>query len=349
MVSVLAGLSAGIGSRADPVSASIRDAAPQGEREGREDAARRSAASAQAVAVTSGAIPTLRADAVQLLQGLDEEGSSLRDVRRNQSEEAEGRSARPGAGASSGTEGGTEAAQAGAQARDGGAGAPAAPSAGGSPAAEEEEGSGTSAAPGEDLTEEEQQQVKELQARDREVRAHEQAHARVGGAYAGAPSYTFQQGPDKQRYAIGGEVQIDTSAERTPEATARKMQIVIRAALAPAEPSSQDLRVAQQARASLQEAQAEMRAQAAEELRGGDEAEGTGGPESASGSEEPPASAAGSPQDGTSSAGDRGSVSAEPREDGSRSAAIASARSAYEQARSLVAAAASGSQPGLVA
>ncbi|WP_430511053.1 hypothetical protein [Pannonibacter phragmitetus] len=45
MVSVLAGLSAGIGSRADPASAAIRDAAPQGEREGRGDAARRSAAS----------------------------------------------------------------------------------------------------------------------------------------------------------------------------------------------------------------------------------------------------------------------------------------------------------------
>ncbi|NVK34608.1 MAG: hypothetical protein HWE23_09025 [Rhodobacteraceae bacterium] len=120
------------------------------------------------------------------------------------------------------------------------------------------------------LTEEEEKQVRELAARDREVRAHEQAHARVGGAYAGAPSYTFQQGPDGKRYAIGGEVSIDTSSERTPEATVRKMQVVIRAATAPAEPSPQDMKVAQQARSTLQAAQAEVRAERAEDLRGED-------------------------------------------------------------------------------
>jgi len=126
---------------------------------------------------------------------------------------------------------------------------------------------------GDGLSEAEEKQVDKLRARDREVRAHEQAHARVGGAYASAPSYTFQQGPDGKRYAVGGEVQIDTAKERTPERTIRKMQVVIRAALAPAEPSSQDLKVAQQARASLSEAQTQLRQQKTEELRGGDEAE----------------------------------------------------------------------------
>lgn len=125
---------------------------------------------------------------------------------------------------------------------------------------------------GDGLNEAEEKQVQELAKRDREVRAHEQAHARVGGAYASAPSYTFQQGPDGKRYAVGGEVQIDTAKERTPEATIRKMQIVIRAALAPAEPSSQDLKVAQQARSQLSEAQAESRQLKAEELRGDDDA-----------------------------------------------------------------------------
>ncbi|WP_417687185.1 putative metalloprotease CJM1_0395 family protein [Roseibium sp.] len=129
---------------------------------------------------------------------------------------------------------------------------------------------------GDGLNEAEEKQVRELQQRDREVRAHEQAHARVGGAYAGAPSYSFQQGPDGKRYAIGGEVSIDTSGERTPEATIRKMQIVIRAATAPAEPSSQDLKVAQQARAQLAEAQAQLRAESAEALRG-DDAKATDG------------------------------------------------------------------------
>lgn len=134
------------------------------------------------------------------------------------------------------------------------------------------------------LTEEEEDQVEKLKQRDREVRAHEQAHARVGGPYAGAPSYTFQQGPDGGRYAIGGEVQIDTSPESEPEATVRKMQIVIRAALAPAEPSSQDLRVAQLARSQLQEAQSQARAEAAAELRGEEEgAADTGQPSAATG------------------------------------------------------------------
>lgn len=123
---------------------------------------------------------------------------------------------------------------------------------------------------GDGLNEAEEKQVQELAKRDREVRAHEQAHARVGGAYAGAPSYTFQQGPDGKRYAIGGEVQIDTSKEKTPQETIRKMQIVIRAALAPAEPSSQDLKVAQLARSQLSEAQAEARQAKAEDLQGGD-------------------------------------------------------------------------------
>ncbi|WP_434055316.1 MAG: putative metalloprotease CJM1_0395 family protein [Roseibium sp.] len=135
---------------------------------------------------------------------------------------------------------------------------------------------------GDGLNEAEEKQVQELAQRDREVRAHEQAHARVGGPYAGAPSYTFQQGPDGKRYAIGGEVQIDTGKEKTPQETIRKMQIVIRAALAPAEPSSQDLKVAQLARSQLSEAQAEARQAKAEELQGTD---GGGETARASGSE----------------------------------------------------------------
>ncbi len=118
---------------------------------------------------------------------------------------------------------------------------------------------------GDGLTEEEEKQVQDLKARDREVRAHEQAHMAAGGGLAGGASYTYQQGPDGKRYVIGGEVQIDTSAESTPEATIRKMQVVIRAATAPAEPSSQDLKVAQQARAAIADAQAEARQQETEE------------------------------------------------------------------------------------
>lgn len=95
------------------------------------------------------------------------------------------------------------------------------------------------------LTDAERAVVRQLDARDREVRDHEQAHARVGGAYAGEPTYTYQTGPDGQRYAVGGAVAIDTAPVRNdPSATIRKMEVVKAAALAPAEPSAADRRIA---------------------------------------------------------------------------------------------------------
>ncbi len=105
------------------------------------------------------------------------------------------------------------------------------------------------------LTPEEQRIVNDLKKRDAEVKAHEQAHIAAGGPYVrGAASYEYERGPDNRNYAVGGEVSIDTSPENTPEATIRKMQIVRRAALAPANPSGQDRSVA--AQASQIEAQA---------------------------------------------------------------------------------------------
>lgn len=120
-----------------------------------------------------------------------------------------------------------------------------------------------------ELSPEEEKAVDELKARDREVRAHEQAHANVGGQYAGAPSYQYQTGPDGRRYAVGGEVSIDASpVEGDPAATIQKMMIVERAALAPVEPSSQDRKVAAEAQARRLQAQAELATQRAEERRG---------------------------------------------------------------------------------
>lgn len=111
----------------------------------------------------------------------------------------------------------------------------------------------------------EQDQISQLAARDREVRAHEQAHAAVGGQYAGSPTYSFQRGPDGVRYAVGGEVSIDTSKAATPEETVRKAQVVRQAALAPAEPSPQDRRVAAEASQIQAEAMLELRTQQIEE------------------------------------------------------------------------------------
>ena len=102
-------------------------------------------------------------------------------------------------------------------------------------------------------------QIKELKARDTEVRIHEQAHASVGGQYAGSPSYEYQRGPDGTNYAVGGEVQIDVAEiEGDPQATIEKMQTVRAAALAPAEPSGADRSIAADATQKLAAAQAEL-------------------------------------------------------------------------------------------
>ncbi|MBK1692989.1 hypothetical protein CKO33_12570 [Ectothiorhodospira mobilis] len=112
-----------------------------------------------------------------------------------------------------------------------------------------------------------------LRQRDREVRTHEQAHMAAGGGLVnGGATYSYQQGPDGRRYAVGGEVSIDTSRPADPEEAIRKARQIARAALAPAEPSGQDYRVA--ARARLMEAEARRDLQAMER---GDAGNGEGG------------------------------------------------------------------------
>ncbi|MBN1600864.1 MAG: hypothetical protein JW915_04600 [Chitinispirillaceae bacterium] len=111
-----------------------------------------------------------------------------------------------------------------------------------------------------ELSDEQKRQVQELKRRDQEVKAHEAAHVAAGGAYVrGGASYTYQSGPDGKRYAVGGEVSIDTSSVRgDPQATITKMETVRRAALAPADPSGQDRAVAAQASATAAEARKEL-------------------------------------------------------------------------------------------
>lgn len=104
-----------------------------------------------------------------------------------------------------------------------------------------------------------QREVRDLARRDREVRAHEQAHASVGGRYASAPSYQFQRGPNGVSYAVSGSVEIDVSpVPGDPAATLSKMETVQRAALAVAQPSAADRAVATQAAAMAAEARAEL-------------------------------------------------------------------------------------------
>ena len=112
-----------------------------------------------------------------------------------------------------------------------------------------------------------QQLIRELAARDREVRAHEQAHAAVGGQYAGAPSYTYQRGPDGVAYAVSGEVPISIPvAGDDPRATLAAAEQVRRAALAPAEPSAQDRQVAAQAARIALQARADIASQQTQDV-----------------------------------------------------------------------------------
>lgn len=97
------------------------------------------------------------------------------------------------------------------------------------------------------LTEEERRRVDELQERDREVRAHEQAHAGVGGPLTGPPMYEYERGPDGRLYAVAGEVSIQLREGRSPEETKLLAELARRAALAPRRPSAQDRRVAAEA------------------------------------------------------------------------------------------------------
>jgi len=131
-------------------------------------------------------------------------------------------------------------------------------------------GSATNASPAKvkALTPQEQQQVRQLKQIDRLVRAHEQAHLAAGSDLVrGGATFSYQTGPDQQRYAVAGEVLIDASPARTPQETIPKAQHIRAAALAPADPSTQDSSVAAQAGRMESEARMEVAAQRATEQR----------------------------------------------------------------------------------
>jgi len=112
------------------------------------------------------------------------------------------------------------------------------------------------------LTDQEQKQLQQLQQRDREVRAHEAAHQAVAGALGGAAHFELKTGADGKRYAVGGEVSIDSSkVNGDPRATLAKANRIKRAALAPLDPSAQDRAVAAKAAAMAAQAIKEIFAQ----------------------------------------------------------------------------------------
>lgn len=133
-----------------------------------------------------------------------------------------------------------------------------------------------------ELTPAERRQVSELQQIDRTVRAHEQAHISAGrGVVTSGANFTYTYGPDGKTYAVAGEVGIDTSPERKPEANIDKGIRIQAAALAPRDPSPQDYQVAAvgsrlegQGRSDLVHQQQEERIAAEEAAREQRKAEG---------------------------------------------------------------------------
>ncbi len=133
----------------------------------------------------------------------------------------------------------------------------------------------------EGLTPEELQVVRQLQQTDRKVRAHEQAHLSVGADLVrGGPSYSYETGPDDKRYAVAGEVSIDVSPAETPEETVPKAQHIRSTALAPADPSAQDHRVAAAATQMEIEARMALAKQQSEQIRSGERVGGRSAPDS---------------------------------------------------------------------
>lgn len=127
-------------------------------------------------------------------------------------------------------------------------------------------------------TEDQRRQVEKLKETDRKVRAHEQAHIAAGGALVqGGASYTYDKGPDGRTYAVAGEVSIDVSPGRSPEESLTKAQQIRAAAMAPADPSPQDRRVAAGAARLESSARAEQAKERATEAAAKQEGSGSAG------------------------------------------------------------------------
>ncbi|MCL2767714.1 MAG: hypothetical protein FWE49_03185 [Synergistaceae bacterium] len=86
--------------------------------------------------------------------------------------------------------------------------------------------------------------ISELEKNERQVLAHEAAHVAVGGRFVGTPKYTRVLGPDGKSYVTGGEVPISVLPSSDPKEAIRNLEQVRAAALAPIDPSAQDIGVA---------------------------------------------------------------------------------------------------------
>ncbi len=113
--------------------------------------------------------------------------------------------------------------------------------------------------------------LEKLKTADARVRAHEAAHLAAGaGVVTGGASFTYERGSDGRMYAVGGEVPIDAGKASSPEATVQKARQIVAAAMAPADPSPQDYRVAASAIIMEMQAKTEVMREAQDKLKAGE-------------------------------------------------------------------------------
>lgn len=113
------------------------------------------------------------------------------------------------------------------------------------------------------------QAIAELEQSDTNVRAHEAAHIAAGGGIVmGGASFEYTRGPDGKMYATAGEVPIDTSEGNSPEETKQKARQIVAAAMAPADPSPTDYRVAATAAVMEMKASLELAKELQEKTKG---------------------------------------------------------------------------------
>jgi len=116
---------------------------------------------------------------------------------------------------------------------------------------------------------EERQRLRELRARDREVRSRETAQDAVAGRLApGSPRFQYEIGPDGRRYAVSGGVNVRIPPTANPEDSIQVARQAFRAATAPSTPSVHDRVVARQATSLLNVARQRLEGSAAEQETG---------------------------------------------------------------------------------
>lgn len=104
-------------------------------------------------------------------------------------------------------------------------------------------------------TESERRQLAEMRRRDRQVRIDEKPKfTEMQGLTQGVPKYTMVKGPDGRMYAVGGQLELDTTPEETPEETIVKAQKIRAVATTSFNLSPDDIRFI--ARASMMEMEA---------------------------------------------------------------------------------------------